>query len=55
MSDQSFVQKLKFAAETPSECRLLVFLLVGRDSRNANAEAFLNVNSIDAEILPRAR
>ena len=55
MSDQSFVQKLKFAAEAPSECRLYVFLLVGRDSRNANAEAFLNVNSIDAEILPRAR
>ena len=54
-SDQSFVQKLKFAAETPSECRLFVFLLVGRDARNANAEAFLNVNSIDAEILPRAR
>jgi hypothetical protein len=54
-SDQSFVQKLKFAADTPSECRLYIFLLVGRDSRNANAEAFLNVNSIDAEILPRAR
>src|SRR5262245_13776765 len=52
-SDQSFVQKLKFAAESPSECRLCVFLLVGRDSRNANAEAFLNVTSIDAEILPR--
>jgi len=55
MSDQSFVQKLNFAAEAPSECRLYVFLLVGRDSRNANAEAFLNVNSIDAEILPRPR
>jgi hypothetical protein len=55
MSDQSFVQKLNFAAEAPSECRLYVFLLVGRDSRNASAEAFLNVNSIDAEILPRAR
>jgi len=52
-SDQSFVQKLKFAAEPPSECRLYVLLLVGRDSRNANAEAFLNVTSIDAEILPR--
>jgi len=54
-SDQSFVQKLKFTAETPSECRLNVFLLVGRDSRNANAEASLNVNSIDAEIMPRPR
>src|SRR5262245_55960152 len=53
VSNQSFVQKLKFAAETPSECRLFVFLLVGRDARSANAEASLNVNSIDAEILPR--
>src|SRR5262245_33797084 len=52
-SEQSFVQKLKFAAATPSECRLCIFLVVGRDSRNASAEAYLNVNSIDAEILPR--
>jgi hypothetical protein len=52
-SDQSFVQKLKFAAEAPSEFRLCVFLLLGRDSINANAEAHLNVTSIDAEILPR--
>jgi hypothetical protein len=54
-SDQSFVQKLKFAAETPSESRLCVFLLLGRDSRNANAEAHLSVNTIDAEILPRTQ
>jgi hypothetical protein len=52
-SDQSFQQKLKFAAETPSECRLCVFLLVGRDSQNSAAEAYLNVTSIDAEFLPR--
>jgi hypothetical protein len=52
-SEQSFVQKLQFAAEAPSEFRLCVFLLLGRDSRNANAEAHLNVTSIDAEILPR--
>jgi hypothetical protein len=51
--DESFVQKLKFAAETPSESRLCVFLLLGRDSGNANAEAQLSVTSIDAEILPR--
>jgi len=49
----SFIQKLTFAAEKPSECRLCVFLLLGRDSKNANAEALLNVTSIDAEILPR--
>jgi len=52
-ADQGFVQKLNFAAETPSESRLCVFLLVGRDSGNANAEAQLSVTSIDAEILPR--
>jgi hypothetical protein len=52
-SEQSLVQTLKFSAETPSEARLCVFLLVGRDSSNANAEAHLNVTSIDAEILPR--
>jgi hypothetical protein len=52
-SDQSFEQRLKFTAQSPSECRLCVFLLVGRDSKNSNAEAFLNVPSIDAEILPR--
>jgi hypothetical protein len=53
-TDQSFVQKLKFTAETPSEARLCVFLLVGRDSSNTNAEADLSVTSIDAEILPRS-
>jgi hypothetical protein len=52
-SDQSFEQRLQFAAEAPSEARLCVFLLLGRDSTNANAEAHLNVVSIDAEILPR--
>lgn len=52
-SDQSFVQKLTFAADAPSEARLCVFLLLGRDSTNADAEAHLNVSSIDAEILPR--
>ena len=52
-SEQSFVHTLKFEAQTPSECRLYVFLLVGRDSRNAYADAYLNVASIDAEFLPR--
>ncbi len=52
-SDQSFEQKLKFAAETPSECRLCVFLVVGRDSKNPETAAYLNVTSIDAEFLPR--
>lgn len=52
-SEQGFEQKLTFAAEAPSEARLSVFLLLGRDSTNANAEAQMNVSAIDAEILPR--
>ncbi|HKA19580.1 MAG TPA: hypothetical protein VKN18_14920 [Blastocatellia bacterium] len=54
-SEQSLVQQLKFTGQSPSECRLCVVLLVGRDTKNSNAEAFLNVTAIDAEILPRAR
>ena len=52
-ADQNFVQKLTFAAETPSEARLYLFLLLGRDSSNADADANLSVTSIDVEILPR--
>lgn len=52
-TDQSFVHTLRFAADTPSEARLCVFLLLGRDSKNANAEAELSVSTIDAELLPR--
>jgi|SRR5215210_7681042 len=54
-SDQSFDQRLTFTAPSPSECRLCVFLLVGRDSNNSSAEAFLSAPVIDAEILPRPR
>src|SRR5215204_2199084 len=52
-SEQSFVHPLKFTAPSPSECRICVFLLVGRDSNNPNAEAFLSASVLDAEILPR--
>jgi hypothetical protein len=52
-SDESVLQKLKFTAETPSDARLCVFLLLGRDKRNANADGHLSVTTIDAEILPR--
>ena len=52
-SDQSFDQVLEFTARSPSECRLCVFLLVGRDSNNSNAEAFLSSGTINAEFLPR--
>jgi hypothetical protein len=54
-SEQSFDQVLKFTAPSPSECRLCVFLLVRRDSKNYNAEAFLSAPVINAEILPRTR
>jgi hypothetical protein len=52
-SDDSLRQTLTFAADTPSECRICVFLVVGRDAKHPEAAAFLNVASIDAEILPR--
>ena len=51
--EQSFVEELVFATYMPSECRLSVFLLVGGNKKNPNADAFLKVQSIDAEILPR--
>jgi len=52
-ADQTIQQTLKFTAPAPSECRLCVFLVMGRDSKNLDANAYLNVTSIDAEILPR--
>lgn len=52
-TDQSFEQVLKFTAQSPSECRLSVFLLAGRNSTKNNAAAHLSVTAIDAEVLPR--
>jgi hypothetical protein len=52
-TDQSFIHTLRFAAETPSEARLCVFLLLGRNSKNPDAEANLSVSSLEAELLPR--
>jgi hypothetical protein len=49
-SDQSYLESLKFTAPSASECRLSVFLLVGRDSKNSDGEAFVNTLSIDANI-----
>jgi hypothetical protein len=49
-SEESYLQSLKFTASSPTECRLSVFLLVGRDSKNSDAEAFMNTLSIDANI-----
>lgn len=50
---ETFVQRLLFAADSPAECRLFALLLVGRDSRFASAAAVANVVAIDAEFLPR--
>jgi hypothetical protein len=50
-SEESYLQSLKYTAPSPpSECRLSVFLLVGRDSTNSDAEAFINTLAIDANI-----
>ena len=50
-SEESYLQSLKYTAPSPpSECRLSVFLLVGRESTNSNAEAFLSASTIDANI-----
>jgi hypothetical protein len=51
--NQTFVQKLSFAAADPPECRLFAALLVGRDSRHPTAGAQVNFIALDAEILPR--
>jgi hypothetical protein len=52
-SDQDYLHKHTFTAERGSEARLYLLLLVGRDSKNTDAEAHMNVATIDAEILPR--
>jgi hypothetical protein len=50
---ETFVQRLLFAADAPAECRLFALVLVGRDSRFPDAAAVANIVSIDAEFLPR--
>ena len=50
-ADQSFRQELKLSGNMPPECRVCVFLLAGRDSTNPSSQAFLNVLTIDAEII----
>ena len=49
-SEESFLQSLRFSARSPTECRLSVFLLVGRDSTNPDAEVYMNALAIDANI-----
>src|SRR5262245_24740508 len=46
-TEKEYVQQLKLKVPSASECRLGVFLAVGRDSKNTNAEAYLNVTSIN--------
>ena len=50
-TDMEFVQQLEFEAGRTSECRISVFIVVERGSESA---AYLNVSTIDAEMLPRA-
>jgi hypothetical protein len=52
-ADQSFRQDLKLTGEMPSECRLYVLLLIGRDLKSPNSQAFLRAALLDAEIRPR--
>lgn len=52
-TDSEFVHQLKFDGVRKSECQLSVFLLVERDSTDADGVAYLNVSTIDAEIRPR--
>ena len=52
-ADQSFRQDLKLAGEMPSDCRLYVLLLIARDLKNPNSQAFLRAALIDAEIRSR--
>jgi len=54
-ADQSLLLELAFKAPKPSDCRLCVMLLLGRDAAMTDAEAFLNVTAIDVELLPRPR
>src|SRR5690606_23910815 len=50
-ADQSARQDLKLSGKMPPECRVCVFLLAGRDSTNPSSQAFLNVLTIEAEII----
>lgn len=52
-SDDSYQQAFTFKAKRPSECRLSVVLLTGRDTTNPDSESFVGATSIDMEILPR--
>jgi hypothetical protein len=53
-TDKTVEHTLKFSTNDPSECRLSVLLLAGRDSTNVDAEANVNVIAINGEILPHA-
>jgi hypothetical protein len=50
-TDGEFVHQFKLGGLRTSECRLSVFLLVEHDSAVADGGGYLNVASIDAEIL----
>jgi hypothetical protein len=51
-TDVTHVQTLKVAADMPFNCRMSVWVVAGRDGKNRESAAFLNVIAIDAEIQP---
>ena len=53
-TDRSFVQIVKLATEKPAECRLCVMLLLSRASDIAANAGFINVPTINVEMLPHA-
>ena len=53
-TDRSFVQIVKLSTEKPAECRLCVMLLLSRASEIAANAGFINVPTINVEMLPHA-
>ncbi len=51
--DLSVQRVLKFSTDNPSDCRLSILLLVGRDGESPDVEGQLGVMAVDAELLPR--
>lgn len=53
-TDRSFVEIVKLTTEKPAECRLCVMLLLSRASDIAANAGFINVPTINVEMLPHA-
>jgi hypothetical protein len=53
-SKESFLHEFKYKATDAKEARITVFLLTSRDSK-ATANAYLNVSSIDTDVLKHTK